>query len=247
MYHFRKVLVITDNIVQYDRFRKLVAQPEYREVSFTFCHSHVPSAIHDHPDFSGRNAEVIIKESVDRLVAEYDLIISVHCFQLFPASLVNAVRCINVHPGYNPVNRGWYPQVFSIVHRLPIGATIHEMDAELDNGPIIDRQFVPYHVWDTSFDIYNRVLEVEMQLLQKNLTGILQNNYKVTQPEKGGNLFLKKDFRNLCAIDLSEKADYATVINRLRALTHGAYKNAWFIDPETGRKVYVSIQLEPEP
>lgn len=247
MFHFRNVLVITDNIVQYDRFKELVSQPKYEGVSFTFRHSNVPSAIHHHPDFTDKNAMVVVKESVDELIAAYDLIISIHCFQLFPAKLVNAVKCINVHPGYNPINRGWYPQVFAIVNHLSIGATIHEMDAELDNGPIIDRQLVPYSAWDTSFDIYNRVLEVEMVLLEKNLDSILSNQYKVIAPEQGGNLFLKKDFRNLCAIDLTEKADFGTVINRLRALTHGTYKNAWFTDPETGKKVYVSIQLEPEP
>ena len=35
-------------------------------------------------------------------------------------------------------------------------------------------------------------------------------------------------------------------INKLRALTHGQYANAFFKDAETGVKVYVKIVLEKE-
>jgi dTDP-4-amino-4,6-dideoxyglucose formyltransferase len=247
MYHFRNILVITDNTTQYDRFKALVEDRKFNGVNFTFRHSHVISPIHQHPDFKDKNHVIAVKESVQELIDKYDLIISLHCFQLFPPALVNAVKCINIHPGYNPVNRGWYPQVFAIINKLPIGATIHEMDAQLDNGPIIARKLVAYNTWDTSIDIYNRVLETEMELLEKNIDNILKNTYTVLQPEPGGNLFLKKDFNNLCKIDLDETGTFASFIDRLRALTHGAYKNAWFIDEQTGRKVYVSIQLNPEP
>ena len=35
-------------------------------------------------------------------------------------------------------------------------------------------------------------------------------------------------------------------INQLRALTHDDYKNAYFLDPETGKKVFVKIALQPD-
>lgn len=72
--------------------------------------------------------------SVTKIIASADIVFSLHCKQIFPQSLVEAVTCINVHPGYNPYNRGWYPQVFSIMNGLPAGVTIHKMDDKVDHG-----------------------------------------------------------------------------------------------------------------
>ena len=36
------------------------------------------------------------------------------------------------------------------------------------------------------------------------------------------------------------------LIDKLRALTHGSFKNAFFFDPETKKKIYVRISLNAE-
>ena len=180
---------------------------------------------------------------VDGLIKKYDLIFSIHCKQLFPSRLVNSVRCINIHPGYNPINRGWYPQVFAIIHDLPIGATIHEMDEKLDNGPIIARKLVPKYNIDSSEDLYNRIIEAELDLLNKNIIAIINNEYTPFEPEDQGQVFLKKDFNILCEFDLEEKASFREFLNRLRALNHGDYQNAFYWDPQLKEKVYINLEL----
>ena len=87
---------------------------------------------------------------IDYLISEYKLIISAHCKKIFPKKLVESTRCINIHPGYNPYNRGWFPQVFSILNKLPLGATIHEMDEGLDSGDIISQEKVSINSSDDS-------------------------------------------------------------------------------------------------
>jgi methionyl-tRNA formyltransferase len=173
-------------------------------------------------------------------------VFSLHCKQFFPPELISNVKCINIHPGYNPLNRGWYPQVFSIIHDLPIGATIHEIDNKLDHGPIIDREFVQKYIYDTSESLYNRVLDMEIQLLKKNLLPILKNDYSILIPEEEGNLFLKKDFNNLLEIDLNKEYKAIDLINILRALTHGKYSNAFYYNKSNGRKIFISINLHEE-
>ena len=174
---------------------------------------------------------------------EYDLIFSLHCKQLFPKELVLQKKCINIHPGLNPYNRGWYPQVFSIINKLPIGATLHEIDKELDHGPVIAQKEIEVNGWDTSLNIYNRVLETELELLDLYLQKIIDNNYTSTILPMEGNVNLKKDFDKLCEIDLTEQATYEEVIDRLRALSHGDLKNAFFYDTKTGKKIFVNIHL----
>jgi len=185
-----------------------------------------------------------VKDEIDFLTDEYDMIISLHCKQIVPAVIVNRVKCINVHPGLNPYNRGWFPQVFSILNSYPCGATIHEIDEHLDHGPIICQKEVTIEMWDTSLTAYNKILDAEIHLLEKNIENILSQNYD-TFIKGEGNLNLKKDFDNLCKIDLDDKDTFKNHINKLRALTHGNYANAYFVD-DLGNKVYLKLELRKE-
>ncbi len=169
-----------------------------------------------------------------------------HCKQLFPKEVVKNVRCINVHPGFNPYNRGWYPQVFSILNKFPAGATIHEIDEYLDHGNIIVQKEVKIFAWDTSFTLYARVLQTEIELLSDNLQKILDISYTTIKPIREGNLNLKKDFKNLQTFELDQLTTGRELIDKMRALTHDNYRNLYFRDSETGKKVYIKITLEPE-
>ena len=188
-------------------------------------------------------SSVKVKTDFRSIISNHNLVISLHCKQLFPKELVESVRCVNVHPGLNPFNRGWFPQVFSILNGLPTGATIHEIDEHLDHGNIIAQKEVPNFKWDTSIDIYDRVLEAELELIQQHLSSILDGSYATTQPSTEGNVNLKKDFDKLCQLDLNKKQTVSETIDLLRALTHGTYQNAYFIDPESGEQVYISVKL----
>ena len=183
-----------------------------------------------------------VKTEWASIVRNYSLVFSIHCKQIFPPELVRGVRCVNIHPGYNPDNRGWYPQVFSIISGNVIGATIHEMDEQIDCGRIIARRQVPIHSDDTSLEVYERVLEMEMVLLKENLRAILSNTYKPLIPEHDGIFHTKKEFEKLCQLDLNANMRLGDAINLLRGLTHGMYANAHFTD-SYGDKVFVRIQL----
>lgn len=190
--------------------------------------------------------EIRVKTVEAEVWRSFQVVISAHCKQLFPAEMVHAVRCVNIHPGLNPHNRGWFPQVFSILNKMSCGATIHEIDEHLDHGAIVAQREVPTYGWDTSKDIYDRVQQAEVELIKENIEGLLSGNYTATPAPHEGNINLKSDFNRLCALDLNEKLTMAEAIDRLRALTHSPYNNAFFIDPRTGRKVFVGINLRPE-
>ncbi len=196
--------------------------------------------------FNNYNLKCNIVESknidLHNIDSKYELVISAHCKKLFPPKLVNSFRCINIHPGLNPYNRGYYPQAFSLINKLPIGATIHEIDEELDHGPIIYQEEIEIKSTDTSFSLYNKVIKKEIELFEKNFNSIINNNYIITTPKNEGNLNLKKDFDNLCKIDLDNIDTFENHINLLKALTFDKYKNAYFID-KNGDKIYLNIKL----
>lgn len=243
--NMKKVLLLTDNEELLTRFRTLIRKKGLAENSnfeFEYCFSPQNKVFIEKYRTVSWIRPLNVKNEVPFLSATYDLIISLHCKQIFPAELVRNVSCINVHPGLNPHNRGWYPQVFSILNGLPAGATIHEIDEELDHGPVICQKEVKVESWDTSITVYNKILDAELSLLSLHLENILDVNYETFVVEEG-NLNLKSDFNDLCELDLAERDTFKNLINRLRALTHGDYSNAYFVDDE-GNKVHLKIQLE---
>ncbi len=238
----KKILVVIDNVIQYEGIKQIFEKYNRIDIEINFCHSTTKTAIWEHQDFVDGTKKVDVLNDVAKIIAKYDLVFSVHCLQFFPKELVQNLRCINIHPGYNPINRGWYPQVFAIIHNLPIGATIHEMDEKLDNGPIIARKFVEKHDWDTSYSIYERVLKAELELFDENFDAIIDNKYTPVLPESKGNFYVKKDFENLCKIDMNEVGTFKQFYDKARALSHNDFKNAYFINDE-GKKIFFKVEI----
>ncbi|MCK9167492.1 MAG: dTDP-4-amino-4,6-dideoxyglucose formyltransferase [Bacteroidales bacterium] len=243
---FKNILVVTDNLYMCTNFQQVFEDLSFKGVRISFAISPFSDKnnFENRLKFSVSVYDLKNDKHVKTICENYDLVFSIHCKQIFPKELVNTVKCINVHPGYNPINRGWYPQVFSILYDIPIGATIHEIDEKLDHGNIIDREFVEKEIVDTSLTLYNKVLKKEIFLLKKNLPSIISNCYSTIKPENEGKLFMKNDFKNLCEIDLKQLTTAEDLINKFRALTHNDYKNAFFIDQKTNKKVFISINLE---
>ena len=239
-----RVCVITDNLYIFDHFQ-ILAEKKPLGTVFDFFYAPWNKDFRDRFGDNGAIRPLRIKEQDETFFSRYDLFISLHCKQFFPDQLVNNHICINVHPGYNPYNRGWFPQVFGIINHLPIGVTIHKMDTELDHGPILWQKMLKLNSDDTSKEIYDRILSTEMALMEEHLEDLLTGNYTLSPMLEEGNLNTKQDFEALREIDFSKSATYGEVIDFLRAMTHTPYKNAYYRDSD-GKRVYVSIKLEKE-
>jgi len=244
----KNILVITDNEELLVRFRSLISA-DVLDVFYAYEFNYAFSLGNRYFQNKYINENWIrsikVIDEIDSLVSKYEVIFSLHCKQLFPSKLVQNVRCINVHPGLNPFNRGWFPQVFSIINNLPFGATIHEIDADLDHGPVICQKEIKIENWDTSLDAYQKVLDAEIDLLSTHLKLILSGEYQA-KFVGDGNLNLKKDFDALCQVDLGSVGTFKEHINKLRALTHGDYLNAYYID-DAGDKIYMKLDLIRRP
>ena len=239
-----KVCVITDNLYIYEQFVDLL-QRKPQDAEFDFYYATWNHAFREKFGENGGMRPIKLREQGDEFFNAYDLFISLHCKQLFPDKMVTEHTCINVHPGLNPYNRGWFPQVFGIMNHLPIGVTIHKMDTELDHGPILWQKRLELRDEDTSKEVYERILATEMELVEEHLLDLLTGNYALTPMADEGNLNTKQDFEAMREIDPDKPATYGEVIDFLRAMTHAPYKNAYYIGKD-GKKVYVRIELERE-
>jgi len=239
-----KKLIITDNEYLYNNIKKILKGKNLLDLfdfKYSYNNESFTNKYRKNEDFQPIN----IREEKDNIIENYDLILSAHCKQIFPKEIVNKVLCINIHPGYNPYNRGWYPHVFSINNKLPAGATLHIMDEKVDHGPILFQEKVEINDWETSLDVYTKILELEIKIIDNYIEKIINNKFDTKEPESEGNINSKQDFNKLCELDLNENLSMRKVIDRLRSLTHGDYKNAYFFD-KNGNKIYVKISLEKE-
>jgi methionyl-tRNA formyltransferase len=119
------------------------------------------------------------------------------------------------------------------------------MDCDIDHGHIIAQKKVDIEVFDTSLEVYKKIIEVEKELISKNVVDIILGNFSSKKPEHEGNYNGEKDFRALCKLDLNSFATFEEHLKTLRALTHGELKNAYFVD-KRGNKYFVRIVIEPE-
>ena len=242
----KKILVVTDNGLLYKQIKEIL-ENEFSDICsfFTFKRTKLSKKKHLYTDGIEELEEINVKEEYQGVIRNYDLVISLHCKQIFPPQLVKNIPCINIHPGYNPHNRGWYPQVFAIVNNEKLGATIHLMDEQVDHGAIIARQEVVVASDYTSKEAYEKVLEAEIQLFRQNIRQIVEGSYQTIMPEFGGTYHSIDDYNELCRLDLNEQTTLGEAINKLRALSHGAYKNAYFCD-QNGDKIYIKVELTKE-
>ena len=240
----KNILIVSDNHRLTEYFR---SEFESQNINHVANAAYKYSSINKDPSaMKGVGATAIdMKNPSDVAYAKenFDLIFSLHCKQIFPADLVSSVTCINIHPGLNPHNRGWYPQVFSIINGMPAGATIHLMDEHIDHGAIFAQERVNISQADTSLDVYEKVIFAEKKLIKKYLIPIISGDLTAQRALPEGNYNSIKDFKNLCSLNMDSIGSLREHINLLRALSHGEFKNAYFLS-EAGKKIFVRVVLE---
>jgi len=238
-----KVLVISDNVALVTAFKQVASSNEFNFATFDYKYSSINKSPEALQAMGMR--EINVKKDYLSVIDNYELVFSAHCKQIFPAELVETTTCINIHPGLNPYNRGWYPQVFSIINGAPVGATVHLMDKEIDHGAIIAQKKVDVYQQDTSLDVYERVQDAEIQLIQEQLLQWLKGDYQSINLNDEGNYNGIEDFNALCKLDLEQSGTLKEHINLLRALSHGNFANAYFYN-EQEEKVFINVQMRKD-
>ncbi len=238
----KKIFVLTDNFYLYTAFQKIIANKNV-EVDY-YCSVQSKQTFY-HEFEQGVMRPINVKLDYPLLLKkDYAIGFSCHSKQIFPPELVSQLMCINIHPGLNPYNRGFFPHVFSLINGLPAGVTIHIMDEKIDHGNVIIQEEIKIGMSDTSLDIYHKILKKEIELLDLHLEDILQKKFSTMPLLSEGNYNSLQDYLNLCEIDLDQKMTMREAINYLRAMTHPPYKNCFFWDGD--HKIFVTLNFERE-
>lgn len=96
---------------------------------------------------------------------------------LLPAEVVERFVFINAHPGWIPLVRGLDALKWAILEDLPVGVTLHRINAETDGGTILRRIEVPLYESDAFHAFAYRQYEMEIDLLAQSPALLRAGNY----------------------------------------------------------------------
>jgi len=127
--------------------------------------------------------------------------LSVHFPLLFNArAIANYEHIYNIHPGYLPWGRCYYPVFWALWNDEPAGCTLHEIDAGIDTGPIVAQCSVPKYDWDTGGTLHQRVSDAEKGLFLEFWPCIVDGDMLEAVPQVGaGSFHLQAEFLELKA------------------------------------------------
>jgi phosphoribosylglycinamide formyltransferase 1 len=119
--------------------------------------------------------ELAARHRLKFLPCTYDSIPDIADFYLiagagiFSAKAIGKKKIINVHPGIIPSARGLDAFKWSILDDVPLGVTLHYIDAEVDAGEIIAIVETPIFLSDTLDVLARRHYELELDVASEFL------------------------------------------------------------------------------
>jgi methionyl-tRNA formyltransferase len=130
------------------------------------------------------------KKASKKGIEKFDLIISFGCGQIIKSDILRKVKrpILNLHMSYLPFNKGSNPNFWSFRDNTKKGVTIHEIDKNLDTGPIIFQKEIKFNIQKNkkiTFKSTYNILFLEMEkLFIKNYKSIIFNKYRKKKNNK---------------------------------------------------------------
>ena len=101
-----------------------------------------------------------------------DVVLSIASPQIFRRALLEAPSrgCLNYHMGLLPRYRGRLPLFWAMFHdEKEVGLSVHEMNAGIDDGPILVQRRLPLGQADSLDDLYRKCIAVGPELVVEAL------------------------------------------------------------------------------
>ena len=131
---------------------------------------------------------------------EPELIISYNYNYLIDGKIIEYMsgNIINLHISYLPFNRGFSPNIWSLIEGTPRGVTIHRISEGLDEGEIIvqEKMYIDSakETLRSSYDMLNsRIVE----LFKENWDDIASKQYSICAQEGKGTYHTSKELKEL--------------------------------------------------
>ena len=178
---------------------------------------------------------------------EFDSLITVYWPNLLSQKVYGLARknTLNFHPALLPLNRGWYPHVYSIIEGTPAGVTLHAIAEKADSGPIWAQRAVPVAATDTAKNLYQRLQSEIIALFKETWPGVRDGLIQPTLQDEA-----RAIYRDKTAVDALDKLDpdkkytLDEIVNLLRARSFGDRGFAHF--EKEGKQISLNLRLNDD-
>lgn len=128
---------------------------------------------------------------------ESDVFLSVLYGSLVSEDFIARRRCYNFHPGILPIYRGAGAFSWCLINGdRACGVTLHELDVDIDTGPIICVRSFPVEAWDTAGTLFAKGMSKIYDLFCEYFHRLLLGQYHA-QPQcaDAARTYYRKDLR----------------------------------------------------
>lgn len=156
---------------------------------------------------------------------------------------------VNLHYSLLPECRGVYPINWAIIGgKKYTGVTYHLIGKGIDTGQLICQQSIPIRFSDTARTLQLRLDDLAYDLFDKMIALTIGGHLKKSAPvfldALAGTYKSRNDFIESNKLELNSEYKVIDLLNLLRGKTFFPdSNNLYVIDPDTGKKVYITIQL----
>lgn len=160
---------------------------------------------------------------------ECDVFISVMYEKLIHADYIASRPCFNFHPGLLPEQRGSGAYSWSIIDGArETGVTLHQIDEDIDHGPIIEARRIPVAAKDTAESLFRQAEEVMESMFRDWLPRLMSGHFAASPQDEA-----------YASIRYRRELERAKDLTRfVRAFTFAGKESAYFINSR-GEKVYI--------
>lgn len=192
------------------------------------------------------------KEKLQKIIEniECDYLLLLSWKYIIPQSILNMIKfgAINLHYSLLPRHRGVYPVNWAIQSGdKETGITYHFVDSYIDEGEIILQKSMKIDICDDASSLLFKLDDLaylSFQDIWQSRSTWKQKAFK----QSGTSSYNSRDvFLSTNKLALNQKLSCSQFIQLLKAKTFGNQRsNAFFLDPDTGEKIFVSIHLHKE-
>ncbi len=152
-------------------------------------HVLTPSPVHVWAKNRGLNVHTSIKD-FDSVADKPDMIVVMSYGVILRENVLNAAKCINIHPSCLPKYRGPSPIRTALLNGdTNMDVCLMNMVAEMDAGDVYMRQNIALDINDTNADVEHKVSRTAIEMLNKYL---MNPDAFVAIPQNGEPTFTRK-------------------------------------------------------
>lgn len=184
--------------------------------------------------------EVYKHEDAIFLSLEFDTIVKPNLFK------TNFL--FNIHFSLLPAYKGMYTSALPILHeKYKTGVTLHEIDAGIDTGDIIDQKKITIDNTDTAKDLYTKYIKIGTELVIKNITNLVENNYSSYKQSSKQSTYYGKKSIDYSDLKINYRQTAEQVLRELRAFSFREYQLPKFqnYQIEKGQITKINSTLKP--